>query len=156
LPTIPTDQFISSFNNSTGHWTLKTFSVNTATCPAGQKVSAINNVTGHVTCTVEVGDEIGTQGGGVYKKTATTSPDQRIHLNFGGGTVLTSTLSCDSSTDRALAGGWTADILTEAWVMVKSERGSNAHQWNFQAHQGLSTSHITVTPSITCLDLTPP
>jgi hypothetical protein len=111
-----------------------------------------------VTCAVDLGDEIGSQGGGVYKKTATTSsPDQRIHLNFGGGTVLTSTLECDNTTDRAIAGGWTADLLNVAWVMVRSERGAQSHQWIFQAAPVPGdTTHVAITPSITCLDLTPP
>ena len=55
LPTIPTDYFISAFDNSTGDWITKQFSVNTKACSGTDKVSSIDNVTGNVVCTTDTG-----------------------------------------------------------------------------------------------------
>ena len=47
--TIATDSFLSGFDNSTGDWTQKTFSVNTQDC-GSQFVKSVDNSTGYVTC----------------------------------------------------------------------------------------------------------
>lgn len=54
LSLLANDYFISAFNNSTGDWTTKQFSVNTITCSGTDKLSAVNNVTGQGVCTADV------------------------------------------------------------------------------------------------------
>lgn len=97
LSTIETDRFISAFDNATGDWTTKIFSINsiTSTCSGTDKVSAfsIDNSTGFVTVTCST-DQTGT-GGGFTKIN-----------NVGSGTIkLVQTNSSSTANIKSLASG---------------------------------------------------
>ena len=97
LSTIATDRFVSAFDNATGDWSTKIFSINsiTSTCSGTDKVSAfsIDNSTGFVTVTCST-DQTGA-GGGFTKIN-----------NVGSGTIkLVQTNSSNTANIKSLSSG---------------------------------------------------
>lgn len=101
LPTINTDQFVSALNNSTGDWSLKTFSVNSVTCGASEFVSVIDNSTGFVTCSTVSGLPVSLAGNLTTTSTAAFTTVFTIPLTANSGNSITGSLVSASNTAGA-------------------------------------------------------
>lgn len=172
LPTLSLDQFISSFDNSTGDWTTKTFSINTTDC-GSNFVQTVDNSTGYVTCAAASGGVSDGDKGDItvsntgatwtidnnvvsYAKMQDVSAASRFlgRITAGAGdteeltgTQATTLLDTFTSTLKGLvpaSGGGTTNFLRADGTWAAPSGGSTPRGGYLMAHWTLSSTKTNI------------
>ena len=171
LPTVGIDQFIASFDNSTGDWLTKTFSINSVDC-GSDFVQEINNSTGAIICAAATGGvsdgdkgDITVSGSGAiwtidntvvtYAKIQNVASDDRFlgRISGAGGTIeeltgtqATTLLDVFTSALNGLvpaSGGGTTNFLRAdgSWASVSASAPSSGY---LMAHWTMSQTRSNI------------
>lgn len=109
LPLLSLDQFISSFDNATGDWTAKIFSINSVDCGT-DFVQEIDNSTGQVICATGGGGESNTMSSPTHANSLVLTKSG-VDLPIKGIACGTNTSCSANSTDITISatGGGVSD-----------------------------------------------